>query len=154
EALRQCGAWLAEGLSYGISINASSRDLLDRDLPQVFAEALKRYNVAPGLVTVEVTESALMEDPNRAQDTVKALKELGLRLSIDDYGAGYSSLAYIQRLQCDELKVDRAFVTHAAERAKDAAIVRSTVELGHSLGLTVVAEGVETAEGLRLLRDL
>ena len=154
EAIRQCGIWLASGITLGVSINVSSRDLLDRELPQFLAAALRKHAVAAELITIEVTESALMEDPNRAQETVRALKEQGLRLAIDDYGAGYSSLAYIQRLQCDELKVDRAFVTHAAEQAKDAAIVRSTIELSHSLGLTVVAEGVETAEGIRILRDL
>jgi diguanylate cyclase (GGDEF)-like protein len=154
EAVRQCGVWLAGGTALGVSINVSSRDLLDRELPQFLSGALRKHAVAPELITIEVTESALIEDPHRAQETVKALKEQGLRLAIDDYGAGYSSLAYIQRLQCDELKVDRAFVTHAAEQAKDAAIVRSTIELGHSLGLTVVAEGVETAEGIRILRDL
>jgi EAL domain-containing protein (putative c-di-GMP-specific phosphodiesterase class I) len=153
EAVRQCGAWLASGITLGISINVSSRDLLDRELPQVLTTALRNHAVAPELITIEVTESALMEDPNRAQETVKALKDLGLRLAIDDYGAGYSSLAYLQRLQCDELKVDRGFVTYAAERAKDAAIVRSTIELGHSLGMTVVAEGVESADGMKILRD-
>ena len=154
EAMRQCGVWLAGGTPLGVSINVSSRDLLDRELPPFLAATLRKHAVAPELITIEVTESALMEDPHRAQETVRALKEQGLRLAIDDYGAGYSSLAYIQRLQCDELKVDRAFVTHAAEQAKDAAIVRSTIELSHSLGLTVVAEGVETAEGLGILRDL
>jgi diguanylate cyclase (GGDEF)-like protein len=154
EAVRQCGAWLARGITLGISINVSSRDLLDRELPQILAVALRKHGVAPGLITIEVTESALMEDPNRAQETLRSLKELGLRLSIDDYGSGYSSLAYLQRLQCDELKVDRGFVTHAAEINKDAAIVRSTIDLGHSLGMTVVAEGVESAEGLKMLRDL
>ena len=81
-------------------------------------------------------------------------KKQGFRLSIDDYGTGYSSLAYIQRLNCDELKIDRAFVTHASGDGKDAAIVQSTIELGHSLGLSVVAEGVEDVEVLEVLRDL
>ncbi|HEX4986533.1 MAG TPA: EAL domain-containing protein [Burkholderiales bacterium] len=154
EAVRQCGAWLADGLACGVSINASSRDLLDRELPQVVADLLRRHAMDPALLTIEVTESALMEDPNRAQETVKALKGLGVRLSIDDYGTGYSSLAYIQRLQCDELKVDRAFVTHAVENSRDSAIIKSTIELGHALGLSVVAEGVETAEGMQVLQSL
>jgi diguanylate cyclase (GGDEF)-like protein len=154
EAMRQCELWLAGGLSLGVSINVSARDLLDRELPQVFAAAARKHGIPADLVTMEVTESALIEDPNRAQETIRALKEIGLRVSIDDYGTGYSSLAYMQRLQCDELKVDRAFVTHAHKRGKDLAIVRSTVELGHSLGLTVVAEGVETAEAMTVLREL
>ncbi|HTS52826.1 MAG TPA: EAL domain-containing protein, partial [Burkholderiales bacterium] len=106
------------------------------------------------LVIVEVTESALMEDPQRVHEIMRELKHLGLRLAIDDYGKGYSSLAYIQRLQCDELKVDRTFVTHISAREKDAAIVRSTIDLGHSLGLTVVAEGIEDAEVMGVLRKL
>jgi diguanylate cyclase (GGDEF)-like protein len=153
-ATRQCGAWLANGLSLSVSLNVSSRDLLQRDLPQLFAAATRRHEVPSELITVEVTESALVEDPQRAQDTIRGLKEQGFRISIDDYGTGYSSLAYIQRLHCDELKVDRAFVTHAAGDGKDAAIVHSTIELGHSLGLTVVAEGVEDQEVMEVLRKL
>ena len=143
EASRQCGVWLAGGLRLSVSVNVSSRDLLDRDLPQFFAAATRRHHVPSELITVEVTESALVEDPQRVQETIRGLKEAGFRLSIDDYGTGYSSLAYIQRLQCDELKVDRAFVTHVSGDTRDAAIVQSTIELGHSLGLSVVAEGVE-----------
>jgi EAL domain-containing protein (putative c-di-GMP-specific phosphodiesterase class I) len=153
-ATRQCGAWLSNGLSLSVSMNVSSRDLLDRELPQLFAAAARRHQVPPDLITIEVTESALVEDPQRAQETIRGLKEQGFRLSIDDYGTGYSSLAYIQRLNCDELKIDRAFVTHASGDGKDAAIVHSTIELGHSLGLTVVAEGVEDAEVMAVLRDL
>ncbi len=154
EATRQCGVWLAGGLSLSVSLNVSSRDLLDRDLPQLFAAATRRHAVPPELVTVEVTESALVEDPQRVQETIRGLKEQGFRLSIDDYGTGYSSLAYIQRLHCDELKIDREFVTHASEGGKDAAIVHSTIELGHSLGLTVVAEGVEDTQVIEVLRKL
>jgi diguanylate cyclase (GGDEF)-like protein len=153
-ATRQCGAWLSSGMTLSVSMNVSSRDLLDRALPQLFAAAARRHGVSPDLITIEVTESALVEDPQRAQDTIRRLKEQGFRLSIDDYGTGYSSLAYIQRLNCDELKIDRAFVTHASGDGKDAAIVHSTIELGHSLGLSVVAEGVEDAEVLEVLRDL
>lgn len=153
EALRQCGSWYAGGLAISVSVNVSTRDLLDRDLPQFVDEAIRRHGVPAELLTVEVTESALVEDPQRAQQTIARLKQRGVRLSIDDYGTGYSSLAYIQRLQFDELKVDRAFVTHMATQEKDAAIVRSTVELGHNLGLVVVAEGVEDLEVIGLLRE-
>jgi diguanylate cyclase (GGDEF)-like protein len=153
EALRQCGTWYASGLAISVSVNVSTRDLLDRDLPQFVDEAIRRHEVPAELLTVEVTESSLVEDPQRAQQTIARLKQRGVRLSIDDYGTGYSSLANIQRLQFDELKVDRTFVTHMASQDKDAAIVRSTVELGHNLGLVVVAEGVEDAEVIGLLRD-
>ena len=153
-ATRQCGAWLSSGMTLSVSMNVSSRDLLDRDLPQLFAAAARRHAISPDLITIEVTESALVEDPQRAQETIRRLKEQGFRLSIDDYGTGYSSLAYIQRLNCDELKIDRTFVTHASGDGKDAAIVQSTIELGHSLGLSVVAEGVEDVMLLEVLRDL
>jgi EAL domain-containing protein (putative c-di-GMP-specific phosphodiesterase class I) len=145
---------LSQGLSLSVSVNVSTRDLLDRELPELFAAATRRYGVPPDMVIVEVTESALVEDPQRAQETMRDLKLLGLRLSIDDYGTGYSSLAYIQRLHCDELKVDRTFVTHISGREKDAAIVRSTIDLGHSLGLTVVAEGVEDERSMNVLKEL
>jgi diguanylate cyclase (GGDEF)-like protein len=154
EAIRQCGSWLSQGLSLSVSVNVSARDLLDRELIEVFDAATRTHGVPAEMVIVEVTESALVEDPQRAQETMRDLKRLGLKLSIDDYGTGYSSLAYIQRLQCDELKVDRTFVTHITARDKDAAIVRSTIELGHSLGLTVVAEGVEDDDTLSTLRRL
>jgi len=154
EALRQCGAWYANGLSLNVSVNVSSRDLLDRDLAQIVDEATRRHGVPADLLTIEVTESALVEDPQRAQETIRNLKQRGVRLSLDDYGTGYSSLAYIQRLQFDELKVDRSFVTHMSRREKDSAIVRSTIDLGHNLGLTVVAEGVEDIEVITLLREL
>jgi EAL domain-containing protein (putative c-di-GMP-specific phosphodiesterase class I) len=135
-------------------VNVSTRDLLDRDLAQVVDEAARRHGVPTELLTIEVTESALVEDPQRAQETIRGLKQRGVRLSLDDYGTGYSSLANIQRLQFDELKVDRSFVTHMSRREKDSAIVRSTIELSHNLGLTVVAEGAEDVEVIAMLREL
>jgi diguanylate cyclase (GGDEF)-like protein len=153
-ALRQCGAWRAAGLRLHVSLNVSSRDLLDRDLAETLVTSARRHGVPPESIVVEVTESALMEDPQRAQQTLLELKQHRFRIAIDDYGTGYSSLAYLQRLHCDELKIDRSFVMHVAERDKDAAIVRSTVDLGHSLGLSVVAEGVESDAVIQTLRGL
>lgn len=152
--LRQCGAWRAAGLSLHVSLNVSSRDLLERDLPDRLVMTACMYGVPPACVVIEVTESALMEDPGRAQQTLLELKQQNFRIAIDDYGTGYSSLAYLQRLDCDELKLDRSFVMGVAMRARDAAIVRSTVDLGHSLGLTVVAEGVESQAVIQKLREL
>jgi len=152
--MRQCGMWRAAGLSLHVSMNVSSRDLLERDLPDRLIAAARRHGVPPASVVIEVTESALMEDPQRAQQTLLELKHHRFRIAIDDYGTGYSSLAYLQRLHCDELKLDRSFVMDVAERSKDAAIVRSTVDLGHSLGLTVVAEGVESEAVMQKLREL
>lgn len=154
QAIHQCGIWLSSGLNLNVSVNVSSQNLLDRNLAELFAEVARRHKVPPELITVEVTESALMEDPERSQETIRALKEQGFAISIDDYGTGYSSLSYIQRLRCDELKVDRTFVTHLAADATDATIVRSTIELGHGLGMRVVAEGVESAQLLEILSDL
>jgi len=153
EACSRMSRWL-NGDAMHISVNISGRHFADGELLLHINDALAASNLRPSVLHVEVTESALVEDPQRAQDTIRGLKEQGFRISIDDYGTGYSSLAYIQRLHCDELKVDRAFVTHAAGDGKDAAIVHSTIELGHSLGLTVVAEGVEDQEVMEVLRKL
>ncbi len=104
------------------------------------------------MLCLEITESALMEDPALAQSTLRKLRELGIATSIDDYGTGYSSLAYIKQLSVNELKIDRGFVSGMEADQRNAAIVRSTIELGHNLGLTVVAEGVETEHELEQLR--
>jgi EAL domain-containing protein (putative c-di-GMP-specific phosphodiesterase class I) len=103
---------------------------------------------------LEITESAIMDDPHRALSTLNGLSGLGFRLSIDDFGTGYSSLAYLKRLPVDELKIDKSFVMSMVEDLDDAKIVRSTIDLAHNLGLTVVAEGVETAKVWDMLRDL
>jgi len=152
--MRQLGIWRAAGLSLHVSMNVSSRDLMERELPDRLVAAALRHGVPPACVVIEVTESALMEDPKRAQQTLLDLKQQRFRIAIDDYGTGYSSLAYLQRLHCDELKLDRSFVMDVAMRTRDAAIVRSTVDLGHSLGLTVVAEGVESQAVIQKLREL
>jgi diguanylate cyclase (GGDEF)-like protein len=152
-AVRQCGEWQASGHALKISINVSARDLLDREIVAYVSSTLQKYKVRPELICLELTESALMEDPVRARETLHQLHELGVRLSMDDYGTGYSSLAYIKNLALDELKIDRAFVTGLNADNQSAAIIRSTIELGHSLGMTVVAEGVETEQELTALKQ-
>ena len=107
---------------------------------------LARWGVEPSLLRVEITESTLMVDPTRTRSTLTRLCELGVRLSIDDYGTGYSSLRYLQQLPVDELKIDRSFVQHMVVNDNDLTIVRSTIDLAHGLGLQVVAEGVENEE--------
>jgi diguanylate cyclase (GGDEF)-like protein len=151
-AVRQCGEWQAAGHALKISINVSARDLLDREIVAYVSSTLQKYKVRPELICIELTESALMEDPVRARETLHQLHALGIRLSMDDYGTGYSSLAYIKNLALDELKIDRAFVTGLNADDQSAAIIRSTIELGHSLGMTVVAEGVETEQELSALK--
>ena len=152
-AIDQCGAWERVGLRVRMCVNVSARDLqLGDALVQHIAQALVAAELPAGMLCLEITESALMEDPGAAQSTLRKLRELGIATSIDDYGTGYSSLAYIKQLSVNELKIDRAFVSGMEADRKNAAIVRSTIELGHNLGLTVVAEGVETEHELDELK--
>src|SRR6185437_2251149 len=132
------------GIAAKISVNLSARDLLDQDLPRKFSEVLNRYGVKPTSFCLEITESSIMDDPVRAQNTLEGLHALGVELSIDDFGTGYSSLAYLKRLPVHELKIDKSFVMNMERDAEDAKIVRSTIDLGHNMGLRVVAEGVES----------
>jgi EAL domain-containing protein (putative c-di-GMP-specific phosphodiesterase class I) len=134
-------------------VNISARDLRQGDeLVQLISARLADAQLPAGMLCLEITESALMEDPAIAQSTLRRLRELGVATSIDDYGTGYSSLAYIKQLAVTELKIDRGFVAGMEADQRNAAIVRSTIELGHNLGLTVVAEGVETEHELAQLR--
>lgn len=154
EALRQCGMWRAAGMPLRVSVNISVRDLMNRELPDMIAELMAKHDVPADLLCLEITESGFMEDPAYAQKVLQKLNDLGIHLSIDDYGTGYSSLSYIVQLPVDELKIDRSFVMNMGIDEHTSTIVRSTIELGHSLGLKVVAEGVEDEQGMRLLRDL
>ncbi len=154
EALRQGRAWRDDGLDLSISVNLSTRNLLDRDFPKQVAGLLSRWGMASSSLELEVTESSMLANPTRAKVVLQELSELGLRLSIDDFGTGYSSLSYLRQLPVDEIKIDRSFVMGMGDEADDAVIVRSTVDLGRNLGLDVVAEGVETLELWNRLRDL
>ena len=152
-AIEQCGVWERTGLRIRMCVNVSARDLQDGDaLVSLVSAGLAAEELPAGMLCLEITESALMEDPLSAQSTLRKLRELGIATSIDDYGTGYSSLAYIKQLAVNELKIDRAFVSGMEADRRNAAIVRSTIELGHNLGLTVVAEGVETEHELAELR--
>jgi diguanylate cyclase len=152
-AIEQCGVWERTGLRIRMCVNISARDLRQGDdLVQFVAGALQAEELPAGMLCLEITESALMDDPISAQSALRKLRELGVATSIDDYGTGYSSLAYIKQLAVNELKIDRAFVSGMEADRRNAAIVRSTIELGHNLGLTVVAEGVETDHELAELR--
>jgi diguanylate cyclase (GGDEF)-like protein len=131
------------GLDVKLSVNLSTRDLMDQTLPERLEALIDEHSVAPDRLVLEITESAIMDDPRRAQMTLERLHAMGLRLSIDDFGTGYASLAYLKALPVDELKIDRSFVQDMALDGHDAKIVSSTIELAHSIGLTVVAEGVE-----------
>ena len=154
EGIRQAAQWHRQGLDIAISINVASRDLMSSDLLAYVSDMLDRHGVPASQVCLEITESGVMEDPARALDTLARLHTKGLRLSIDDFGTGYSSLAYLKKLPVKELKIDRSFVMHLVDDADDAAIVRSTIELGHNMGLEVVAEGVERQAEVDLLARL
>ncbi|MEX2575846.1 MAG: EAL domain-containing protein [Halofilum sp. (in: g-proteobacteria)] len=145
--VRQCEAWRAEGLDLCVSINISALDLIDGGLPDHVRETLTRYDVPADCITLEVTESAVMQDAMHARGVLQGLQDVGVRISIDDFGTGHSSLAQLRRLPVDELKIDKSFILDLTEAAEDDgvdAIVRSAIELGHNMGLSVVAEGVET----------
>jgi len=154
EALRQCAEWDPTGWRPTMQVNLSMRDVQDPRLPDLVDALLRRYAVAPARLTLEITESALMVDPERARDVLTRLAALGVHLAIDDFGTGYSSLGYLRELPVDEVKIDQSFVRGMGEHAKDAAIVHSVVALGHALGLTVVAEGVEDRATWDLLEAL
>jgi EAL domain-containing protein (putative c-di-GMP-specific phosphodiesterase class I) len=142
------------GLDLRLSVNLSTRDLMDQELPAKIEAMLAPLQVAAESLCLEITESAIMDDPERALSTLEHLHAMGLKLSIDDFGTGYSSLAYLKRLPVDELKIDKSFVMAMERDLDDARIVRSTIELAHNLGLSVVAEGLETLKAWALLAEL
>ena len=137
-----------------VSVNLSTRDLMDQELPAKLQRLLQRHPMPPQALCLEITESAIMDEPQRAEATLNQLSAIGFKLSIDDFGTGYSSLAYLKRLPVDELKIDRSFVMAMETDEDDAKIVRSTVDLAHNLGLSVVAEGVENEAALTRLAGL
>jgi diguanylate cyclase (GGDEF)-like protein len=142
-SLAQCRSWLDRGLSLSVAVNLSVRNLADTEFPRRVTDALTRHRVPAELLSFELTESAVMSDPERTLPVLRGLHGLGVRIAVDDFGTGYSSLAYLRRLPVDEVKIDKSFVLGLASDLGDLAIVRAIIELGHSLGLTVVAEGVE-----------
>jgi diguanylate cyclase (GGDEF)-like protein len=154
QAAELSSALARDGIRLRLSVNLSTRDLLDQDLPTKFAEILMRHAIAPSSFCLEITESAIMDDPVRAQHTLEGLHAMGVELSIDDFGTGYSSLAYLKRLPVQELKIDKSFVLNMERDADDARIVRSTIDLGHNMGLKVVAEGIENFAVWELLRSI
>jgi len=153
-ALTQMRRWLDEGRPVPVAVNLSTRCLMDVDLPDLVAVLLAQHRVPARLLRLEVTESAVMGDAARCLDVLQRLHDLGVHLSIDDFGTGYSSMAYLRQLPVDELKIDRSFVMGMTDTQQDAVLVRTAIDLGHNLGLTVVAEGVEGAEHVAALQEL
>lgn len=151
-ALAQVRSWAEQGLALGVAVNLSADDLLNERLPERVRDCLRRHAVAPVRLILEVTETAVMRDLALSLRTLHGLRQLGIRIAIDDFGTGQSSLAQLKRLPVDELKIDKSFVLSLAEGGEDELIVRSIIDLAHTLSLRVVAEGVETLGGLALLR--
>jgi EAL domain-containing protein (putative c-di-GMP-specific phosphodiesterase class I) len=152
-ALAQIRSWRDRGIELTVAVNLSTTNLLDLGLVGTIARLLSTHDLPPESLILEITESTLTTDSQRARNTVAALRRLGTRLSLDDYGTGWSSLARLQDLSVDELKLDRVFVARLALDPRSIAIVRSTVALAHSLGADLVAEGVEDTVTLRALRQ-
>ena len=157
EACAQLGRWQAANRHLGdlqVGVNLSARQFTDPDLVSIVADALGRAGIAPGTLSLEITESVLMEEVEATAETLRALKDLGVCLSIDDFGTGYSSLSYLKRFPVDVLKIDRSFVDGLGVDRDDEAIVHAVVDLAHALGLEVVGEGVETVAQFRELQRL
>ncbi|MEU3840720.1 EAL domain-containing protein [Streptomyces sp. NPDC028635] len=153
-ALAQVARWRSQGLFVPVAVNVSPRDVHTPGFAGSVAARLARHGVPAGSLQLEITEHVLLEDPQRAADTLAGLTGHGVKMSLDDFGTGYSSLVHLRRLPVSELKIDRSFVARLAVDTEDAEIVRCTVDLAHSLGLLVVAEGVEDDETWERLRDL
>lgn len=152
--IRQAGEWARSGLEVGVSLNLSVRNLKEEDLVPWLEQQLRTYALDPALVTLEITESQLMDDPIQAMQVLESVQRLGITTSIDDFGTGHSSLAYLKHLPISELKIDRSFVGNMLAEESDLTIVRSTIDLAHNLGLGVVAEGVEDGPTLGHLAEL
>ncbi|MBZ5486828.1 EAL domain-containing protein [Halomonas aquamarina] len=150
----QLDTWQQQGYRLSIAVNLSASDVIDHHLAHHLTQLFERHHLAPDKLSVEVTESAVMQDVDAAMNTLMELHRLGIRLAIDDYGTGYSSLAQIRRLPVKELKIDKSFIQAIDTQEDDLTIVRSTIEMGHSLGLEVVAEGVENRASAELLSTL
>jgi len=153
-AMRQAALWMRAGFPLGISVNLSARNLLEEDLPERVAALLRVHDLAPHHLTLEITESVFIHDPDRALENMVRIRALGVGMSVDDFGTGYSSLAYLTRLPVNELKIDKSFVMSIESDPASATIVQSTIELAHKLGMRVVGEGVESEPIWRALKQL
>ena len=153
-AAAEAAIWARDGLDLGVAVNVDVDALLDPAFPRRVAEVLEETGLTPELLTIELTETSLMADPMRAGHVARELSSIGVRLSIDDFGTGYSSLGYLTALPLAELKIDRSFVGRMTESPMDMAIVRTILDLGSNLDLSVVAEGIESTKARELLEEL
>jgi EAL domain-containing protein (putative c-di-GMP-specific phosphodiesterase class I) len=154
QALQLCRSWLEQGRRIGIGVNVSPRRLADPTLPERVAELLARHGVPPELLCLEITEAGMVSEPASTLATLGRLRSLGVRLSVDDFGTGISSLTYLSRLPVHQLKIHHSFVSRIGDSPADRAVVRSILDLGRHLGLDVVAEGVTDVAARNALLDL
>lgn len=145
---------LAERIEIVLSVNLTARDLLDTELPDLVAQTLATWDIAPGCLLLELTETQVIEDTAQVIDVLRRLRKLGFKLSVDDFGTGYASMSYLRRLPVQEVKIDKSFVRHAENSERDREIIASMVQLAHRLGLQVVAEGVETTAMAEIVASL
>jgi len=153
-ALREQSTWAAEGIDVPVAVNLSARTLLHRQVAREMAALLEQHGVAPHQLIVEITETTMMRELDLVESVLDDLRALGVQISVDDFGTGYSSLAFLCQVPLHEVKIDQSFVAGVPERAGHAAIVRATIEMAHSMGLRVIAEGIETAQQLEALQAL
>lgn len=153
-ALEQCAQWHKEKIQVNVAVNLSARSLEDTHLADIVSATLARFSVQPQWLSLELTESAVMANPNQAMEMLTKLHNKGVKISVDDFGTGYSSLAYLKKLPVSDIKIDKSFVMEMHRDSNDAVIVHSTIDLAHNMGLNVIAEGVETQEVLEMLINL
>ena len=154
KAMKQCAEWHEAGLDLTVAVNLSPRNLLDLNFPDYISRLIRKWNLPPSCLQLEITESSLLSDPTRVRGVLERLSEMCVNISIDDFGTGSSSLAHLRDLPVGELKIDRSFVMNMEADESDAVIVRSTIDLGRNLGLKVVAEGVEDESTWRVVSEL
>ena len=152
-ALAQCASWRATGHEVSVCVNLSATNLLNPDLPNLVRSALARHELAPQALVLEITETTAITDFERSKQAIERLRDIGLVVSVDDFGSGFTSLAYLSSLAVGELKLDRSFILGLATStdSRNLALVRSTIDLAHALGLRVVAEGVEDEASFDML---
>jgi len=153
-ALKQQQKWFEAGLHMPVAVNLSARNLIDDRCLKTLCSLMKKHQTQPGMLELEITETALMQDPETAIDLLNQISNLGIKLSIDDFGTGYSSLSYLRQMPINFLKIDREFVSDMLKNEQDSIIVRSTIALAHNLKLDVIAEGVEDSETINQLKKM
>lgn len=154
DVIEKLSHWLSMGYRFSVSVNLSAHDLENENLPELIVDTLKKHNVPPEHLELEITESAIITDPLRAFDSLKKLHNIGIKIALDDFGTGYSSLAQLRRLPLSIIKIDRSFIFGMTTNDSDVAIVRATIGMAHDLGLKVVAEGPEDKQSMKALKEL